>query len=95
MENSEYIKSLEDRIKKLEDFIATIKICNHDSVSFTNCQIQGVGLEKCKNVQITDVTTQGFGFTAYSAKIENANIHNFENKSRKTKICNSKIDSKE
>ena len=92
MDNLEYIKSLEDRIKKLEDFIAAIKLDDNNSVSFSNCQIQAV---TCKKVQIENIETQNFGFAAFSAKIENASIGTFENKSKKTKIYNSKISSKE
>lgn len=89
MDNLEYIKSLEERIEKLENFIAAIKLEGKNNVSFTNCEIQGVGLQSCKNTSISCVNAENFGLAAFSVKIDAANIENIENKSKKTKICNS------
>lgn len=48
MDNIEYIKALEERIEKLENFISTIKLVNNENITFTNCQIQGIGVENAK-----------------------------------------------
>ena len=38
MDNMEYIKSLEERIEKLEKILATIKLNNNENITFSNCQ---------------------------------------------------------
>ena len=83
MDNIEYIKSLEERIEKLEKLISTIKLDNNENVTFTNCQIQGMALQKCKDVIIKDFTVEALSFASLNAKIENANIHNFQNQKGK------------
>ncbi len=100
MDNMEYIKSLEERIDKLEKLIATIKLDNNENITFTNCQIQGMALQSCKDVTIKDVTIKDFtvdalGFASFNAKIENANIHNFQNQKGKVRIKNCTINNKE
>ncbi len=95
MDTMEYIKSLEERIEKLEKIIATIKLNNNENITFANCQIQGMALEKCKGVTIKDFTVDGLGFASFNAKIENATIHNFKNQSGKVKIRNCTIHNKE
>ncbi len=89
MDNLEYIKSLEERIEKLEKFISAIELKGKNNISFTNCEIQAIGLQSCKNTSISCVNTENFGLAAFSVKIDSSNIENFENKSNKTKICNS------
>lgn len=91
MENMEYIKSLEDRIEKLEKFIAAIIIEGKNDISFNNCEIQGIALSKCRNVSVSCVNTENFGLAAFSVKMDSANIERFENKSQKTKIINSNV----
>ena len=94
MDNMEYIKSLEERIEKLEKMLATFKLDNTENITFTNCRIQGMALEKCKGVTIKDFTVDGLGFASFNARIENANIHNFKNQSGKVKITNCTIHNK-
>lgn len=95
MDNLEYIKSLEERIEKLEKIISSIKLEDSENITFTNCQIQGLALEKCKGVTIKDFTVEGLGFASLNAKIENANIQNFQNQSGKVKMQNCTIKNKE
>ena len=95
MDNMEYIKSLEERIEKLEKILATIKLNNNENITFSNCQIQGMGLQSCKDVTIKDFTVDALGFASLNAKIENANIHNFQNQKGKVKIKNSTIHNQE
>lgn len=95
MDNNEYIKSLEERIEKLEKFIANIKLENNENITITNCQIQGLGLQSCKGVTVKDINVDALGFAAFNAKIENANIHNFKNQKGKVKIKNCDIHNQE
>jgi len=95
MDNMEYIKSLEERIDKLEKLIATIKLDNNENITFTNCQIQGMALQSCKDVTIKNFTVDALGFASFNAKIENANIHNFQNQKGKVRIKNCTINNKE
>lgn len=91
MDTMEYIKMLEQRIEALEKFISTIKLDNKENITFTDCQIQAIGLEKCQGVSMTDMTVENLGFAAFQAKIENATIHNFSNSSGKVKVSNCTI----
>ena len=91
MDNMEYIKTLEERIEKLENIISTMVLQNGKNITFSNCQIHGMALEKCKDVTVKDFIVDALGFAAFSAKIENANIHNFQNQSGKVKIHNCTI----
>ena len=98
MDNTAYIKSLEERIEKLEKILGELKLensnlalTNSESITFSNCQIQAVALQKCKDVSIQQITADNFGLAAYSAKIENAHIDSMENKSNKTKMSNCTI----
>ncbi len=95
MDTMEYIKSLEERIEKLEKFISAIKLDNNENITINNCQIQGMALTKCKGVTITDATVQGLGFASFDAKIENATIHNFQNQKGTVKLQNCTINNKE
>lgn len=91
MDNREYIKTLEERIEKLEQFISAVTLNNTQNITFSNCQIQGVALTKCKDVMIKDITVEGLGFASWDAKIENATIHNFQNQRGKIKMRNCNI----
>ena len=95
MDNMEYIKSLEDRIEKLEKLIASLKLDNFENITLSNCQIQGVGLEKCKNVVLKEFTVDNLGFAAYKSKIESATIHNFQSQNGKVRITNCTINNAE
>ncbi len=94
MDNMEYIKSLEDRIEKLEKFISDIKVEDSKNITITNCQIQGMALGKCKDVTVNDCTVEGLGFASLNARIENANVHNFQNQRGKIKMSNCTINDK-
>lgn len=91
MDNLEYIKSLEDRIEKLERLVSAIELKDKNNISFTNCVIQAIGMQGCKNTSISCVNTENFALAAFSAKIDSSNIEKFENKSTKTKIYNSDL----
>ena len=95
MDNLEYIKSLEDRIEKLEKFIAGIELKNKENISFSNCSIQGIGMQSCRGVTITDMNLQHLGIASLNTKIKNSTIHNFETKNGKVKIQNCTINNKE
>lgn len=94
MDNMEYIKSLEERIEKLEKFIAGIELKNKENISFSNCTIQGIGMQSCRGVTITDMNLQNLGLASFSTKINNSTIHNCETKNSKVKIQNCNINNK-
>lgn len=101
MDNTAYIKSLEERIEKLEKIIGELKLENgnltltgSENITFSNCQIQAVALQKCKGVSVECVNADTFGLAAFSVKIDSANIDKFENKSNKTKMNNCTIGDK-
>lgn len=58
-------------------------------------QIHSLGLGKCKDVSIDNVTIHNFGFCSYNANIENATIHDFQKQKGKVKILNSTIYNKD
>lgn len=95
MDNMEYIKSLEERIEKLEKFIAGIELKNKENISFSNCTIQGIGMQSCKGVTITDMNLQNLGLASLSTQIKNSTIHNCETKNGKVKIQNCTINNNE
>ena len=99
MDNTAYIKSLEERIEKLERILGELKLengnlalTNSESITFSNCQIQAVALQKCKGVSVECVNADNFGLAAFSVKIDSANIDRFENKSNKTKMNNCTVE---
>lgn len=95
MENMEYIKSLEDRIEKLEKIIATLNLCNTENITFANCNITSLALTKCKEITVKSATIDAWGMMSFNAKIENATIQKLQNQKGKVKINNSTIYSKE
>ena len=95
MDNIEYIKSLEERIEKLEKFIAGIELKNTENISFSNCAIQGIGMRSCKGVTITDMNLQNLGLASFSTQIKNSTIHNCKTKNGKVKIQNCTINNNE
>ncbi|MBO5021522.1 MAG: hypothetical protein J6J13_06705 [Clostridia bacterium] len=95
MDNMKYIKSLEERIEKLEKFIAGIELKNKENISFSNCSIQGIGMHSCKGVTITDMNLQNLGLASFSTKIKNSTIHNFKNQKGKVEIKNCTINNED
>ena len=91
VDNLEYIKSLEERIEKLEKLVSAIELKDKSNISFTNCNIQAIGMQSCKNTSISCVNAENFALAAFSVKIDSSNIEKFENKSTKTKIYNSDL----
>lgn len=91
MDNTEYIKSLEERIEKLENFINGIKLENNDNISFLNCQFQGIAFEKCKNVSVEGLNAEGVAFASFNANIENATLNSLIAQSGIVKIKNCDI----
>ncbi len=83
MDNNDYIKSLEERIKKLEEFVSHIDIKKSGDISISNCNIQGIGISKGKNVSVKDCEMQGFGGNAFSFRLENCKVENCQIKCRK------------
>ena len=94
MDNNEYIKSLEERIQKLEEFISTLKFEECGNISISNCTFQGIGLERCKNTKISNITAHNLGIASAITNIEHATINNLDTKSSKVKIKKSTINDK-
>ncbi len=94
MDNAEYIKSLEERIEKLEAFIKALKFEECNSISITNCTLQGIGLERCKNITISNITAHNLGIATAITNIKHSTIHNLDTKSAKVKIKNCTINDK-
>jgi len=94
MDNAEYIKSLEERIEKLEAFIKAFKFEECDNISISNCTFQGIGLERCKNIKISDITTENVGIASFKTNIEHATINTLGTNSAKVKIKNCTINDK-
>ena len=98
MDNTAYIKSLEERIEKLEKLVSGLKLTNGnlvlqncENITFSDCEIQAVALQKSKGVSVECVNAENFALAAFSAKIDCANIDRLENKSNKTKMNNCTI----
>lgn len=95
MDNMEYIKSLEERIEKLENFINGIVLKDSENISFSNCTIQGIGLQKCKDISINDTNIQGLGGSFLNMEIENCTVHNCDTAKSKVKISNCTINNQD
>lgn len=94
MDNLDYIKSLEERIEKLENFINTILLDSKSNIHFSNCSIQTIAMEKCKDTTFTDVDVQNLAQASFTTKIDNCTIHNCETTNGKVKFSNCSIGNK-
>ena len=94
MDNNEYIKSLEERIQKLEEFLSALKFDESNNISITNCTLPAIGMEKCKNITISNITAGNLGIASAITNIEHATINNLDTKSSKVKIKKSTINDK-
>lgn len=89
--DNEYIKSLETRIAELEKFIGLISIDNKRNITFSNCQIGPVALEKCKNITVENNQIETGVFAALTNHISNTTIHNFESAHSKATVKDCEI----
>ncbi len=90
MVNEEYIKSLEERIEKLEKFIKLINLDDKQSIIFNGCNIGPVALEKCKEITFEHNQMETGVFAGFTNHVTDSIIHNFESVHSKStlKKCN-------
>lgn len=89
--NDDYIRTLEERIEKLENALKLITIDKNNNVSFANCQIQAVGMEKCKNISVASNSIETCAPVCFKAKIDNSSIHNMQTTNGKLNFKNCEI----
>lgn len=95
MDNMEYIKSLEKRIEWLENFINGIVLKDGENISFSNCTIHGVGLQKCNKISVDNTNIQGLGGSFMNMEMKNCTVHNCDTAKSKVKISNCNINNKD
>ena len=95
MDNIEYIKSLEERIEKLENFIKSMILKDAENINISDCSFTGAGFQKCKNISFENSSIQGLGGAALNIKIDNCTIHNLDTAKSKIEISNCKVQNKE
>ncbi len=94
MDNAEYIKSLEERIEKLEAFIKALKFEECDNISISNCTLSAIGMEKCKNITISNITTENLGIASCKTYLEHSTIESLDTNSAKVIIAYCTINDK-
>ncbi len=85
MVNEEHIKSLEERIEKLENIFNTLVLNYKQNITLNGCEIENVVLEKCKNVIFQHNETQTAVFMGLKTSINSSAVHNLD--STKVKKC--------
>ncbi len=91
MDNMEYIKSLEERIEKLEEFISKIQADKLNNIKINDCQIESLVLASKKNINLNNINVQNFANASLITKIENGNIEKLEIKEGKQKFRECKL----
>ena len=94
MDNNEYIKSLEERIQKLEEFLSALKFDESNNISITNCTLPAIGMEKCKNITISNITAGNLGIASCKTNISHSTIESLDTKSAKVNIAYCTINDK-
>lgn len=95
MDNMEYIKSLEARIEALEKFINSIMLSKNNDITFENCNIQGLGIQNCKNVSLSNVQADGLGYVALKSEIKDSTFNQLKNEKGKIKLSHCTINNTE
>ena len=92
MTNEEYIKTLEERIVKLENIFNALVLNDNFNITLNGCAMENVVLEKCKNIIFQHSEAQTSVFMGLKNTVNNSAIHNLDCcKTSKCVIKNSNI----
>ncbi len=92
MDNTEYIKSLEERIDALEKQLQAVIAEKSSHVSIENCTLQGISFDKCKAVTFKNNTIADMALSGTNCKLVKSTVQNLDSKNAKTKISHCTIE---